>query len=559
MRKTPALPDLTFPEVEFGARETPWDMCILLYKGASDTRINIAGKQIAEGAFGNPQFDRIELVCALHEEIRSALEGGASRETALAQFEYVKDFFGFADRAGLPLTLDTVTDTYCAWGDWLKSRTRLKRVRGKSIARRGDADKRPISMHSAYTYASMVGGLLDNVLERPSRIIALTPLRRERRRNTAVGVQAEKQNLADTFIFGNMIQDICDALTLQVVLKDPLPVNIKLRSGKVIKRGRPTTAEDAMAVRYPVANFRIEAELMMFLAQTGMNRAEALSLQLRHFAYVSHLDSYRVKEYKGRRRGIVLFEVFKEYRPHFERYLAWRRKIFPDSSLLFPFIGVGGSRHEARFDAARLRVVCRELVIPFISPRLLRNTRVNWLLRRSGDPELTADMAQHTKQVTLQVYHRPSLQRAMTEIVHFWRRFSPDSLRTNAVAPGGCTGTPKEMPDIPQNATKPDCNRASGCLWCVHHRDIDTFDYVWALGTFHHLKLIELSRSQLPKRDDDVPPAKLAIDRIIGKLRWFEESNAVRRQWVDEAQARVNEGDFHPHFREEVLSLEGGQ
>lgn len=559
MLKAALLPDLTFPGVEFGVRETPWDMSILLYRGASDARIDLAANQIAEGAFGNPRFDRVELVCALHEEIRAGLENGASRETALTRLEYTKYFFGFADRMDLPLTLETVTETYCAWGDWLAGRTRLKRVIGKPIVRRGDPGKRPLSMPSAYTYASTVGGLLDNVLDRHSRIIALTPLKGKNRRNTAVGAQAEKQNLADTFVFGHMVQDICDALTLQVVLDDPLPVDIKLRSGKVIKRGRPATTKDGIEVRYPVANFRIEAELMMFLAQTGMNRAEAVRLELRHFSYVSHLDGYRVKDYKGRRGGLVLFEIFKEYRAHFERYLAWRRKIFPASTLLFPFIGVGGSRHEVRFDAGRLRVVCREVKIPFISPQLLRNTRVNWLLRRSGDLELTAEMAQHTKEVTLQVYHRPSLQRAMTEVTHFWSKFAPDSLRTDAVAPGDCTGTPKEVPDIPPNAPKPDCSRASGCLWCANHRDIDTFDYVWALATFHHLKHIELSKSPLPKRDDDVPPAKLAIDRMVEKLRWFEKSNAVRRRWVGESQTRVNDEDFHPHFREEILSLENGE
>ncbi|VBN87082.1 Uncharacterised protein [Burkholderia pseudomallei] len=63
--------------------------------------------------------------------------------------------------------------------------------------------------------------------------------------------------------------------------------------------------------------------------------------------------------------------------------------------------------------------------------------------------------------------------------------------------------------------------------------------------------------ARLPQRDGDVPPSKHAIDRIHEKLKWFEQSNEVRRGWVNEAQARVAEDDFHPNFRDEISNLEG--
>lgn len=186
----------------------------------------------------------------------------------------------------------------------------------------------------------------------------------------------------------------------------------------------------------------------------------------------------------------------------------------------------------------------------------LRKTRVNWLLRMSSDPELTAEMAQHTKQTLLAVYERPSLQRAMVESMRFWSKFDPHSGRTQSVAPGGCTGTPQAVEDAPKEAAQPDCIKLSGCLWCENHRDVDSLDHIWSLASFCHLKRLELSRVN-PVESNGVPPAKHAIDRIVAKLRWFEQSSDLRRGWVTEAEIRISEGDYHSSFNDAIAALEG--
>ncbi|CAG9170831.1 hypothetical protein LMG23994_02018 [Cupriavidus pinatubonensis] len=309
--------------------------------------------------------------------------------------------------------------------------------------------------------------------------------------------------------------------------------------------------------RFYLANIRIEAEISMFIAQTGMNSSQALNEELQKFFYISHLDGYEVKDHKNRRRGMVLFQIFKDYKAHFERYLEWRRKLFPDSGKLFPLIGREGTRQERRFNGARIKLICQELGIPYVPPRTLRNTRINWLLRKSADPELTADLAQHTTETLLTVYALPSLQRAMVETVCFWSKADPHLVRTESVAPGDCTGTPKPVEDMPDEAPKPDCIKAAGCLWCQNHRDVDSFDHIWALASFKHLKAIELSKARTPITDKSVPPSQSAIDRINDKLRWYEQSNETRRDWVSEAQARIEEGDWHPNFAYDILELEG--
>lgn len=553
------LPPLDFPNVQYGASETPWNLNVLLYRGGANAPKDQVAKLITMAKLGEPQLDRLELVSKLHEEIISALASGHSRVTAASQILYLRYFFRFADSTHRPLTLESAVETYCAWADCLFHRTRIKKGTRKGTR---TLDSQPLAMNSAYLYASTVGALLDRVLERHTGVVELTRLEHRKRRKTATGIQAEKQNLNDTFAFGHLLQNICDGLTTRITLEASLPIQIELGGGKTLTLAgytgfHPRTEDPRLGTRYPLANLRIEAELLMFIAQTGMNRTQALNLELRHFFYVSHLKSYQVKDYKNRRGGLVLFEIFKEYKSHFERYLEWRRTLFPNSTRLFPFIGVRGSRPEARYSGHRIRAVCKQLSVPYICPRMLRRTRVNWLLRKSADPNITAEMAQHTKEILLTVYEQPSLQRAMVEAAHFWSKSDALSSKMQSVAPGDCTGQPKEAEDIPNQATKPNCINASGCLWCENHRDVDSFDYVWALMTFLHLKTIELSKASLPRSDEDVPPAKHAIDRAHDKLKWFEQSDEVRRGWVHEARARIIEGDFHPNFSCEIAELEG--
>ncbi|WP_147310026.1 site-specific integrase [Cupriavidus neocaledonicus] len=546
------LPDLTFPDVEFGKNETPWNLNILLYKGASAVKSNAATQQkILNGKFGEPLLERLELVSRLHGEINASFKSGGSRATVEAQRLTLRYFFAFAERASKALTLATVEETYRAWVDSLVLRTRLPR-KNKSA---NVPDRKPLSVLSAYGYAATVGTFLDHILDRVTCIIETTGLKFPPRRITAVGTQAEKQNLSHTFAFGHMLQDICDGLTLRTTLEVPFPVQIELRAGKTITRQEPTLWPEG-SKRNSLVNLRIEAELLMFIGQTGMNLEEAANLEFRHFSYMSYNDSYQVRDYKHRRHGPVLFHIFKDYKSHLERYLEWRRKLFRKSNRLFPFIRFDGARDGRRFSADRMRKICKEVDIPFIPPQSLRNTRVNWLLRLTGDPILTAETSQHTKEVLKNKYERASYQRTTVEATRFWLKADPH-LRTEAVAPGDCTGTPQAVANIPPEAPKPDCKRASGCLWCANHRDVDSFDYTWALSSFHHIKVIELSKDRLPRRDEDAPPAQRSIERIQEKLKWFEESSETRRRWVEEAQMRIAEGDFHPDFNVEIRELEG--
>lgn len=557
MRDDDTVPPLTFADILYSGSETPLNLNILLFHGGAAANRKFVQQHIAQGKLGAMLLERLPLVSAFHVEINAALAGGGSRETGESAVHALRKLFAFADQQSLPLTLDSITGTYIAWTDSLHHRTTIR-----SSAQPNSSGLVPLGRASAFQYASACGTLIDRFLERHSTIIQLTRLRRPNPRKSPFGVQADKQNLEYTFTFGRALQDICDGLPLSVTLEAPLPVRIQMHVGAEFVWGGtrvPRNNEKSLPDgRDYLVNLRVEAELFMFIGQTGMNVTQAAGLELRHFFYVSHLDSYQVKEHKSRRQGTVLFEIFKEYKPHFERYLEWRRKIFPNSNKIFPFIRKSDTREDTRFQGHRVRSLCNSMDIPFVPAREFRNTRVNWLLRQSANPELTADMAQHTEETLLAVYNRPSLQTAMVEVTRFWGTADPHLSRTESVAPGGCTGVPLVAPDLPPGAPKPDCGRAAGCLWCESHRDVDSQGHVWALASFKYLKAVELSKIKRTVSDASLPPAKLVIDRIDAKMAWYAQSNVLRAEWVTEAEARIDEEDFHPDFTNEITAAESG-
>ncbi|TXH36692.1 MAG: site-specific integrase [Burkholderiaceae bacterium] len=559
---------LTFPTLPLGDRQTPPDLTRLLYKGGASVRKDEVAEAIQQGQLGGVLPERVDLVVAVHEHLAAALARGGQPSTVTAQIRNITAFFAWAEKRGATLSIAEVQRVYVDWSEHLLHRITVIK---------------DLKLRSAHGMLSSVGPILNGVLGRSASMLRLTRVRPYKRRKPPRGAKADKQNLEATFAFGRLLQAICDGLG-EAVIRGPRPVRIPLQDGVEFvpfTGRRPSLAEEerrsdsvrvtaerdlayandtSLKSRAPLINLRIEAELLMFIGQTAMNLAQAQGLAFRHFNFSSSIDGYQVRSYKHRRGGEVLFEIYSEYRSHFERYLAWRRSLFPGSKQLFPFIR-NGAHESAVLAFVSLKRACNEAGVPWVPPSALRNTRVNWLLRRSGDPELTADMAQHHQRTLLNDYERPSQQRAIVEVTRFWRRNDPALAGLNpeeSVAPGECDGIPQASPLKPASAPEADCQNPSGCLWCYHHRDIDTLDYVWSLACFRHLKILESSRYCPPTKERRDPhPADHAIKRLSEKLAWFRDSNAKRRGWVEEALARVEEGRYHDQWAYLIEDMEG--
>lgn len=558
------LPDLTFPDLTYGKEEMPWDLRRFLYKGGAGTNLRIVNDRIEAGKLGSPLVERIELVRRMHVVIANYLGRGGRRKTAETHISRLKLFIVWADESGTPLSLESVATNYLLWTDALMQRVRI----GAGL-----------SEGTAYGCGSTVGYVLDRVLERSKPIVKTTLLRRPKSTLRAVSVKADKQNLEETFTFGHFLLDLVDGLSLDAIW-GPLPVSIPLRNGEVLKEWSKLKAphtlkgpspkfpwqakyeakisaqiraewekDRTLRTRFPLVNLRIQAEMFMLMSQPAVNLAQVYQLRMDQWKFKPSTHGFEVRTYKHRRWGAVVFEVYSEYRKVFERYLEWRTAVFPDDpdGLLFPLITQG--RHTERaptFDALKAR--CKRAGVTYLPPGLLRNTNVNWMLRRTNDPNLTADEKQHATKTLISVYEKPSQQRAMAQIKGFWAKHDPAHV---AAGPGSCIGNaPEPILDIRATATKPDCVTPTGCLFCVHQRDIDSLDHVWSMATYRLLKSFELAAHRQPESTRDLPthPAELAIDRLTAKLAFFSVSSAKREGWVKEALLRIEEGRYHPDW-----------
>lgn len=568
------IPDLTFSRVEYGRKETPMDLRVLLYKGAAKIHYGTVFNQIAQGEFGNAIVGRIPLLQKIHEALSAKIVAGGSKDTAVHNFDTLREFFAWADNHGHTLELETVETIFRQWADHLLHLVRQSKIK----------------LRSAYLKAAIMAKILDYVLDRQHPLIKTIPISPPKLGKRSVGVAADKQNLANTFAFGHLCVDVIQSLSFDTVF-GPLPVKIRLRDGRIFERwlhfvdsakckalqpestGSNTKksmfrrarfeADRTPRTHHSMINLRILCEMSIFMAQTGMNLAQVNTLRLDQFSYKSTIDGYAVRAYKNRRHGEVLFEIFSEYKKHFEHYLSWRKKVFANeqTDLLFPYIRLHGSHDSTPPGFAKLGELCAEVGVPFISSRRLRKTRVNWLLRKSRDPDLTAEQAQHTKGVLLGIYEHPSQQVAIAEFIQFWKKNDP-TLVGNPMpcpAPGVCDGNPKPIESLPPEAPKADCKHPAGCLFCGHHRDIDSEDYVWSVASMRHLNTLILQRFRPPAKGkaDAASHVQLTIEMLTAKLKWFKDSNAKRKSWVEEAVEKVAECDFHIHWRYLIESAEG--
>lgn len=571
-----AMPDLTFPMVKYGKLETRWDLRVLLYKGGAKGNPRTVFNQMASGKLGPPLLERLELVTRIHEAMTARLVGGGTKKSGFCTQVRLRNFFAWADEFEHLLSLETVEDSYRHWCNFLVDRVRFKAIKNLS----------------AYNSGLTVSSILDAALDRTQPLILTTRLRKSKRGKRAVGVAADKQILADTFAFGHLCLDIIDSLSFEAIY-GPLPVTIRFRDGqtleqwsglrdptsvavlqpgykykaatrKVLQQRADRESDRTLKTRYPLVNLRILAELMVFIAQTGMNLSQAHNLRLIQFSYKSTIDGYEVRDYKERRKGEVLFEIYDEYKALFNSYLAWRGAVFGvTSDRLFPFVRIYGALASTPPDFKRFREeVCAPLGIPFVGPQMLRSSRVNWLLRQSRNPDLTAEMDQHTKQTLLRDYENPSLQVAQVEITQFWQNNDPRLATDNPMpcpALGVCNGVPKPMPGLPPESPKADCTQPAGCLFCEHHRDIDSEDYVWSMASMRFLNTVILQRFRPPSKGtaDAAAHVELTLEVLTAKLKWFNESNAIRKAWVEEATEKQAEGEFHIHWRYLIECAQG--
>lgn len=530
-----------------------FDYSRLLYQGGASANIKLPTECLSE-KLGVIDERRLPLVQRIADVIASRIRAGGSQLSGKTVIDKVRVFYTWADQRNLILTVENVARNFLQWSDYLASR-----------ARNGE-----IKESTAYGVVAIISGLLDEVLGLETGLIRQTRHRRKARGNFA---KFRPIDLEQTSLLGHTLCDICNALSAETIRQD-LPINIFFRSGRIVRhwsglRGIEVRTDLSDAKEGPLRktlnigqdvsnynrrsliNLRIQAELLIFIAQTGMNLAQARSLNAGQFSYRSHLDGYLISRvYKPRKKGAVEFEIFAEYRPFFERYLGWLKDVFPNSeqTQLFPFIASrstqGRSLNGVCENLKGIRSLLRKLDTDFLTPRQLRKARINWLARRSGDIDQTSVMAQTSREVLLKNYLQPDPQIAAAEISQFFQK--QEESAHSPPGPGLCVEpVPSPLLNSPPGAPKPDCVSPSGCMFCSHQRDIDSPDHVWSLVTYRHLKILELVTYR-PMSKIMQHPTSAVIDKVSQKIEVFEKIDKIRKKWVEEARERIKESEYHP-------------
>ncbi|XHH29410.1 hypothetical protein WIW49_00215 [Xanthomonas euroxanthea] len=552
------LPELSVKTNRSGS--TAWDYRVFTCHGMSSVR-----KQTADKMLKNPthvrgfRAARLSLVLSLRDCAEAQYEESPSHRTFVSNYQTLRGFYAYCDTHDLDPTIANVIDIFVAWAEDVRN------------------SKKPISHYSSATrLVRMLSESTDISGDRfkiPARLV------KPPRRNN--GSRHEKQDLEKAFAFGKLMRVIADLLTTETIT-GPLPLkfdfgekSLELWSGipsddtlsaahaaksRPDQKWKPDKGRvhkltaGPLAARRTLVNLRIEAELAIFIAQTGMNLAQAFNLSVSRFRYRTREGGFLVKGvYKARRGGEVAFEIFNGYRQHFDRYLNWRNSVAdPNDERLFPFAVRPCDPHRQEHHCNGLRRLCRQAEIAYIGARELRCTRINYFLRRSDDLLLTAAVAQHSVGV-LMGYQRPHHQRAATEITGFWNELGSSLL---SAGPGTCSGSPRSMP-VRAGQPVPDCRSAAGCLFCLDHRDEMSLDYAWSLVTYRYLKSLELAAYPPVRQTSPEPPTpRIVITALSEKLNQMRLQGGYGPKLVQEAEDRVIEGDFHPRWSDIINAAE---
>ena len=563
------IQSMIFPGLPYGTHEARHDLSSLLYCGASKIPLDKVMIEIASGTLGEALRPRIPLVVAIYDLLTAQIKAGITHTTIKNRIYVLRIFFSWCDQHHPVLELNSVESAFRQWVESLLHRVRVEKS---------------IKNMTAYRHAKVIDVILKSILGLRLGVLATTRLSANTKQHKAVGSKADKQNLAETFTFGHFLMDVISYLSVDKMV-GALPIVIPLRDGRTItnhcglrditleescqtaseknkflERRAPIEPELVFARRHSLVNLRIEAEILVFISQTGMNLSQAATLKRGEFRFQSDgADILVYRVYKGRRSGEAEFSIFKEYAPLFKRYIKWLDTLSdPNDDRLFPFVyphKIPTKGAAPRFQAVIRR--CEALDIKYFRPLALRKTRINWLLRKSRDPDLVAEMAQHTKETLIRVYEEPHHQTAAVEISKFYRLTDPG---LKSVGPGMCTAKiyPAQPASTSEDRVQPDCSTPAGCLFCEFQRDVDSEDYVWSLATFQYLKMLELDKYVPPQGKHAEHPTHAVIKRIQQKLIHFADSSETRSLWVEEAANRMKEGRFHDHYAGLIHLLEVG-
>lgn len=530
-------------------KSTRWNLTPCIYEGGTNINIQRANHldEVARLPIKSNLFICMVENWKAHAE--GLLDSGASVREVRNNIGSLKAFVSFADTKRERLdTVDNIRKALFKYSEHLFTRTALTQI----------------TASTAYYGVARCVGFLNSTLEDLQFSMNQTRLKPKAKSRRALGRGVEKIKLNEASELANFCFELAQSFKPSTLTSGSLPIlvnvgclQVNLTSAGGRKKQETIGKNFTQTQAYQAFNTRVSAEIMIFLAMTIQNQAPTYQIKRYKFDYKPLGEKYEVREFKARRGGEVLFKIPKPYKPYFERYIDFLDEYAPDSEWLFPYLEKGkGFRKTTDDDTSKLRRLCLRYQVPWVPPSSFRSIGVNLLMRMASDEKTSADYAGHAVATFRQSYEFPSLQRAMIQISRFWDENDPltHGNPTVSLFNAPCNGVPMPVEDATKNLPKPDCINPTGCIGCLNFRDDDSFDYVWNLHSFRYLEIIASSSH----RTKETKTANIAIDWANLKINWFKTSkNKKRKEWVDEAQMRIEEGEYHPNWSRKIQKFEG--
>lgn len=509
----------------------PLDWSCVAYPHASSMRSGRFQTEMAAGRFTDPSPDRQALAQALYREAKGQHVAGAAPLTLLTRYRVFRVFVGYADRAGFSISFESLIETFTKWTRSLAERHALGQI----------------GEHTQYGLVTKVGKQIADVLGCPlTEVMVGVRLKKPKR---ATKRSRDKQNLEVTQQFVSDIIDIIGSLNDEA-LKRGAPFPVRLGGVEIASLGSPTTLGQSSRRRILRAlNVRMGAEFSLFIAATGMNRAEATQLELTDFRYHSFEDRIEVRAFKGRADAGIAFSLVPGYRKYFDAFCEFRQNFYRNvgSTKLFVTLGTAYEANQNTVNTQPLACLLNAAGRRWVPPSILRKTKANVITRFASISDAAREL-QNTEAVLNRNYLYPAHQQAVVEMGVYFRYLAEEGRSREAVGPGRCIGQTAPAPQ-PSVGAIPlvDCRSPAGCLFCLYNRGQRSFDYVWNLATFNELKRTELARY---RQKEGLPlHGQLAatLERIQEIFSTMSGDDQLAR-WLKEATELITSGEHHPRW-----------
>ncbi|HUD40581.1 MAG TPA: hypothetical protein VMR06_01130 [Dokdonella sp.] len=567
-------PLLAFGELQGG--HFTYDFQAFMHRGGAKLSPLKSVDELARRRSGPIQKGRIELVRALHEAYLERKEAGAAQITLGSTIVAIRMFWRFCDAQDLRFRGTAFLPVQRAISSFATDLV--------AQYRKGRLQER-----TAGQIAWSALGLLAGALDLSSvQLIGRTTMPR-----VNPGTQAcahEKLDLAvvDAFLkdlrllIASLSDRMFGSFPIRIDLSDdktflyfgfgPKPVggvhSFKGWNAKRIEKFKLKNADISFERRQPIIQLRVQAECLRFIEATAMNLAQVLELTVGQIEYQSYSGEYELSGFKHRAGHDIVVRISKPYRPAFDRYLEFRRKIFGSHETLplFPFFGREGS--QSKYVATRgfrsLQRIFQSVDRKFVPPSLLRfakGQRVIRLAATGGDLAAVSSVLQNTVEVVMRSYLVGSQQMATIEFLKFLKVISERRARHQVRVGGDCKrpDKPQAIPGLSEGSPSPDCINPAGCFFCQHYRGVKSKEYLHRILSYRAFLRLRsgMSASSTVMVDEVVIPT---IERINDFVEEVAGSSERLRHESEEIVEAVDNGDYHRSWSGwiELLAIAGG-